>query len=110
MNPFSVGSPIDDIVITRKTAAKTGITFDRPAVLRDLARVPALVDDADDQEERAGRDAVIELLTMLPVMPDRVNANMPSITHRHVADRRIGDEAASSPSARARPARRRRCR
>ncbi len=30
MKPLSVGSPIDDIVISRKTAAYTGITFDRP--------------------------------------------------------------------------------
>jgi len=30
MNPFSVGSPIDDIIITMKIAAYTGITFERP--------------------------------------------------------------------------------
>ena len=30
MNPFSVGSPIDDIVMIRKTAAYTGITLERP--------------------------------------------------------------------------------
>ena len=30
MNPFSGGRPIDDIVMIRKMAAKTGITFDRP--------------------------------------------------------------------------------
>ena len=30
MNPFSVGSPIDDIVMMRKMAAYTGITFERP--------------------------------------------------------------------------------
>jgi hypothetical protein len=30
MKPFSVGKPIDDMVITRKTAAYTGMTFDSP--------------------------------------------------------------------------------
>jgi hypothetical protein len=32
------------------------------AVLGDFARVPPLVKHADHQEERAGRDAVIDLL------------------------------------------------
>ncbi len=32
------------------------------AVFGDLARVAALVEDADDQEQRAGGDAVIDLL------------------------------------------------
>ena len=62
MNPFSAGSPIDDIVITRKIAANTGIDLREAAVLGDLARVTALVNDADDQEERAGRDPVVDLL------------------------------------------------
>jgi hypothetical protein len=30
MKPFSAGRPIDDIVMTRNTVAKTGITFERP--------------------------------------------------------------------------------
>ena len=30
MNPFSAGSPIDDIVMIRNTAANTGMTFERP--------------------------------------------------------------------------------
>ena len=30
MKPFKVGRPIEDIVMTRNTAANTGITFDNP--------------------------------------------------------------------------------
>ena len=32
------------------------------AILGDFARVPPLVQDADDQEQRAGGDAVVDLL------------------------------------------------
>ena len=54
--------------------------------------MPPLVDDADEQEERAGRDAVIELLDDAAGDADRVQREHPEHHHRHVADRRIGDQ------------------
>ena len=45
-----------------KTAAKIGATFWMPLQLGDLARVPALVDHADEEEQGTGRDAVVDHL------------------------------------------------
>ena len=64
----------------------------QPAVLGDLARVAPLVDDADQQEEPAGRDAVIELLDDAAGEADRVQREHAEHHHRHVADRRVGDQ------------------
>ncbi len=45
-----------------KKVAKTGITLREPAVVGDHAGVAPLVDEADEQEERAGGEAVVEHL------------------------------------------------
>ena len=64
----------------------------QPAVLRDLPGVPPLVDDADDQEERAGRDAVVDLLDDAALDAHRVEGEHAQHDERHVADRRVGDQ------------------
>ena len=72
MNPFSVGRPIDDIVMMQEDRRVDRHHLRQAAVLGDLARVPPLVDDADEEEERAGRDAVVELLDDAAGDADRV--------------------------------------
>ena len=80
-NPFSVGRPIDDIVMIRKIVANTGILSRDPAVFGDQPRVPPLVDHADEQEEGAGREAVVDHLQDAAVQADaELRANIPSMT------------------------------
>ena len=59
MKPLSAGRPIDDMVMIRKTVAKTGITAEMPPYSRDQAGVPLLIDDADEPgraRRTTGRD------------------------------------------------------
>ena len=60
--PLSPGTPIDDSITTMNTAAKIGATFWMPLQLGDLAGVAALVDQADEEEQRAGGHAVVDHL------------------------------------------------
>ena len=62
MNPFNPGMPIELSVMIRNTVAYTGMMWLNPPYSADHARVPAFINDADDQEERAGRNAVIDHL------------------------------------------------
>jgi hypothetical protein len=50
MKPFNAGSPIDDIVMTRNTMRRSAPSTGR-RIAGNLPRVPALVDDADEEEE-----------------------------------------------------------
>ena len=60
--PLRPGTPIDESITSVNTAAKIGATFCRPLQLGDLAGVAALVDHADEEEQRPGRDAVVDHL------------------------------------------------
>ena len=60
--PFRNGRPIDDKRRNHKQRGKPGHRCRQPAKVADQARVPAFVDEADKQKQRAGRDAVIEHL------------------------------------------------
>ena len=51
-----------DIVTTPKQAAKTGIGFATPPNAAIEPRVAALVEHADEQEQRAGREPVVHHL------------------------------------------------
>ena len=80
MNPFKVGSPIDDIVMMRNTAAYTGMIFDSPPysemsrVCRRSYTMPTIRKSAPVEMPW------LSCCTMLPVMPTGVRANMPSMT------------------------------
>ncbi len=54
--------------------------------------MPAFVDDADQQEERAGRDAVVQLLHDAAGDAHRIQREHAEHYHRHVADRRVCDQ------------------
>ena len=110
MKPFSGGIPIELSAASRNTMVKTGITLHQPAVLGDLARVPPLVDHADDQEEHAGRDAVIDLLQDRPGDPGRIQRENPQRAEAQVAHRGVGHQLLPILLHQATPARRRRCR
>ena len=60
--PLSPGRPIDESITTMKTPAKTGADLLDAAELGDLAGVAALVDHADEEEEGAGGQAVVDHL------------------------------------------------
>ena len=62
------------------------------AVLGDLARVAALVNDADDQEQHAGRDAVVDLLDDAAGDPVRIHRENAQRAESQVADRGVGDQ------------------
>ena len=91
MKPLRTGSPIDDIVMTKKIVANTGIPR-KAAVGRYLAGVAPLVDHADEQEQRAGRDPVIELMDDAAGDAQRREREHPQNRHAHVAHARIGDQ------------------
>ena len=76
------------------------------AVLRDLARVPPLVNHADDQEEHAGRDAVIDLLQDRPAQTRGVQREDAQRAEAQVTHGGIGDQLLPCPSASGKPARR----
>jgi len=54
--------------------------------LRNLARVPSLIDDAHDKEERTGRNSVVDLLDDAAVQAVRVKRKHPKHHEAHVAD------------------------
>ena len=60
--PLSPGTPIDDSITTVNTAAKIGADLLEALELGDLAGVAALVDHPDEEEQRAGGDAVVDHL------------------------------------------------
>jgi hypothetical protein len=62
------------------------------AVFGDLARVPALVNDADHQEEHARRDAVIQLLHHAAGDPVRVHREDSQRAEAQVAHRGVGHQ------------------
>ena len=59
----------------------------RAAVLRDHARVPPLVDDSDEQEERARRDAVVDHLEDGALQAARIEREHPQHDEAEVRDR-----------------------
>ena len=66
--------------------------FRQAAILGDQSRVPPLVDVTHQQEERAGRDPVVELLNDAPHDADGIERKHSEHDHGHVADARVGDE------------------
>jgi len=67
-NPFSSGNPPSSASRTR-TPREVRHHVRQASVLLDLTRVAALVDYAHHQEQHARRDAMIDLLMMLPAIP-----------------------------------------
>src|SRR6202521_3887563 len=58
------------------------------AILRDLTRVPPFIQDADNQEQRAGRDAVIDLLQHRSAEAHRIQRENSQCAEAQVADGR----------------------
>ena len=69
-------------MVIMKARRETGRGGRNSAVGRDFERVPALVEKADQQEQRAGGDAVIQhLIHRAVACPACVNEKMPSTTN-----------------------------
>src|SRR4029077_2743510 len=62
------------------------------AVLRNETRVPAFVQHADDQEERAGGNSVVDLLDHAAGKPVRGQRKNSQRAESQVADRTVGDQ------------------
>ena len=92
MNPLVVGSPIEASVRIMKNTEYTGSDLREPAVGREVARVAALVDHADHEEEAAGVEAVAHHLHDRALDAEQVEADEPQHHVAQVADRRVGDD------------------
>ena len=80
-----------------KNTAKTGIDLPQAAEVGDLPRVAALVEHADQEEERARREAVVQHLVDRARSRRRRSARTcPSMTKPEVRHRRVGDELLES--------------
>ena len=92
-NPFRPGTPIDESITIMNPAAKIGATAWRPFSSAMLAGVAALVDPPDEEEQRAGRQAVVDHLQH--AAGDRLAGDGEDAEHdeAEVGDRRVGDEA-----------------
>jgi hypothetical protein len=62
------------------------------AEVGDLARVAALVDHPDQEEQRAGREAVVDHLEIEPLEALRRQREHAEHHEAEVADRRVGDQ------------------
>src|SRR5207247_9512790 len=91
MKPFSNGKPIEERVMIRKTTAYIGMTLESPPNCA-ISRMPSFIDDADDQEQRARRDSVIDLLDDASIQAIRVQCKHAERNEAHVAHRRVGNE------------------
>ena len=60
MKLFVPGKASEESANTPANMAKMGMVLPMPAVSVEVARVQPLVDDADDDEQRAGGDAVVD--------------------------------------------------
>ena len=63
-----------------------------PAELRDLLGVAPLVDEPDDQEQPARREAVVDHLQHAALEPERVEREHAEHHEAEVADRGVGDQ------------------
>ena len=89
MKPFSGGMPIELSAASRNTIGEHRHHLHQPAVLGDLARVAPLVNHADDQEEHAGRNPVIDLLEDRARDSRRVQRENAERAEAQVADRGV---------------------
>ena len=88
--PFMPGSAIDDSVMIRNAATSRGMTAFEPAELGDQARVAAVREHADDHEERAGADAVVQHLVDRALQPS--SREQAEHDEPEVADARVRDQ------------------
>ena len=81
MKPVVPGRPTLAMVKTMKASGIFRHAVDQPAIGGDLARVHAVVDDADAQEQRARDEAVRQHLEdARPARPAAFMAKMPMVT------------------------------
>ena len=92
-NPLSPGTPIDDSITSMNPAAKIGATCWMPLSSEILRVVPALVDHPDEEEQRAGRHAVVDHLQHAARQRLRREGERAEHDEAHVGHRRVGDEA-----------------
>ena len=79
--------------MTRKQAAKIGICFHSPPKSDEPARVAAVVEQADPEEQAAGRDAVRRASgRCAPCTPCGFSVRMPSTHEAQVRHRRVRDQ------------------
>jgi len=78
-NPLRPGMPMELSAVKKKTMVRTGMARIRPPYSGDFAGMAPLIDHADDQEEHAGGDAVVDLLEHEPAIPAVFSAKIPSV-------------------------------
>ncbi len=90
--PFSPGSPADDSATTTNRKPKIGICFHKPAEVGQQAGVPPVVEHADQQEQGAGAQAVVDHLQGRAGDPLRVQREDAEHHEAQVRHRRVGDQ------------------
>ena len=108
--PLRPGRPIEVSIDDREDAGQDRRRLLEAVELGDLAGVAALVDHADEEEQRAGGDAVVDHLQDAALDALRGEGEGAEDDEAEVRDRRVGDEALEVSSAWWRRRRRRRCR
>ena len=91
-NPLSPGRPTALITTARKTAARIGADFWRPPSSADLGGAPPLPDHADEEEQGAGGQAVVDHLEHAAGDPLGAEGEEAEHDEGHVDDRRVGDQ------------------
>ena len=91
-NPFSPGRPIDDSVTMQKRRDEPRHHVLQAAELGDQPRVPPIRQHADDEEEAAGADAVVQHLVDRALHALRVHRGDAEHDEAEVADARVGDQ------------------
>ena len=92
MKPLVVGRPTEASVSDHEEHRVDRQQLGEPAVGLELARVAALVDHADHQEEAAGDQAVADHLDHRALDAEQVEAQQAEHHVAEVADRRVGDD------------------
>ncbi len=90
--PFSPGRPMEDSITTVKMPANTGATFCDALQLGDLVGVAAVVEEAEQDEQGTGDDAVVDHLEHGALDALGVEGEQAQDREAHVGDRRVGDQ------------------
>ena len=92
MKLFVPGKASEESAKTPANIAKTGIALPMPAACAQFAAVQALIDDAHDDEQRPGGDAVIDHHQHRPFNARLVQRENAERREPHVGHARIGHQ------------------
>ena len=90
--PFSPGRPMLDSAMNTMQNVEQSAAWAHAAVVADLAGVVAFVEHADDQEQAAGRQAVVDHLQQTAGQAGAVEGEHAEHAEAQMADAAVGDQ------------------